>query len=226
MRILSIETTTRIGSIALLENEDILAEVQICDNLRHSEGLFEGIEKMLDSAGLNIKDLEAIAVSAGPGSYTGIRVGMALAKGMAFSLGIPVQAVSSLAVLALQAGSCKNALFPIISAEGPEIYGALFSYKDCLERKSEDRVFIVDEIKQYLYAKTRILGPGIERQGQSLKELSVDEWIIDVEPMYPKASFAGRLAFKTIEGYSLDLKEIQPHYVKPIQLKWHNRGGK
>lgn len=223
MILLSIETATPVGSVALLRGEELLGERVVSENLRHSEGLIEAVRDLLEAAGLSPRDLEAVAVSAGPGSFTGIRVGMALGKGVAFSLSIPLQPVETLAVLAGDAVPFPGLLFPVIGAEGPEVYGALFAWEGSWRRRGEDRVFDTGELPDFLREKTRIFGPGISKHGDAIRRLSSGVWSIDEEPVYPRAFTVGKIAGKALGEGNIPLAEVRPHYVKPTQLMWKRK---
>ncbi|GAH58578.1 unnamed protein product, partial [marine sediment metagenome] len=126
MRILGIETSTMTGSVALIDEERLIAEYTL--NLRetHTSRLMPTIDRVLKDASFTIKDLDGIAVSSGPGSFTGLRIGIATAKGLAQGLDIPVVGIPTLDGLAFQLFNCKDLVSPILDARKGEVYYALY----------------------------------------------------------------------------------------------------
>jgi len=146
--ILSIETSTRVCSVAVSSGNEIVSVKETRVSNSHAEKITLLCEQALLEAGLSFSDLDAIAVSQGPGSYTGLRIGVSTAKGFCYALDIPLIAVSTLKAMALgmlgmnQLG--EKALFcPMIDARRMEVYNALFSIK--LEQISPVEATIVDE---------------------------------------------------------------------------------
>ncbi|HSA94933.1 MAG TPA: tRNA (adenosine(37)-N6)-threonylcarbamoyltransferase complex dimerization subunit type 1 TsaB [Acidobacteriota bacterium] len=127
MLVLAIDTTTPSGSVALLEDEALLGEVDVESAATHSARLLRAVDFLLGAHGRDIKDVEAFAVAAGPGSFTGIRIGLGAAKALAFASGKPVAPVSTLVALAtkLTADGTRLAA-PLLDAKKGEIYAALF----------------------------------------------------------------------------------------------------
>jgi tRNA threonylcarbamoyladenosine biosynthesis protein TsaB len=122
MKLLGIKTSRKILSAAVCEYDEILSEITFTANRSHSVDLLPSIKSALDRAGLSLSDLDGIAVDVGPGSYTGIRIGIATAKGLAFPENIPVCGVSSLEAAAV---GVKNAVV-LRHARGKLYYAAIF----------------------------------------------------------------------------------------------------
>jgi tRNA threonylcarbamoyladenosine biosynthesis protein TsaB len=138
MRILAVDTTTPRGSVAVLENRRLLAEIDIESATTHSARLLGSIDFALRVLRLGIQDIDGFAVSPGPGSFTGIRIGLSTIKSFAFASGKPIAAVSSLAALAwkLRASDCRL-IAPVLDAKKGEVYAALF---ECLEGRLKEVV--------------------------------------------------------------------------------------
>jgi tRNA threonylcarbamoyladenosine biosynthesis protein TsaB len=127
MRILAVDTTTSGGSAALLEDARLMGEVACESSSTHSARLLRAIDHLLRAADLDIKDIDGFAVAAGPGSFTGIRIGLSTVKSLAFASGRPVAAISTLGALALKLVHPQVRLIcPILDAKKGEIYSALF----------------------------------------------------------------------------------------------------
>ncbi len=129
MLILSLDTTTASGSVALLDKTRLLAETNAESSSSHSARLLRSVDGLLRLQSLKIKDVEGIAVAAGPGSFTGIRIGLSTAKALAFASGKPVAPVSTLKALALKLRESQARLIcPLLDAKKGEIFAALFEY--------------------------------------------------------------------------------------------------
>jgi len=131
MRLLALDTTTGCGSVALLENNRLLAEINAESGLTHSARLLRTVDFLLGKNGLEISDLDGFAVAAGPGSFTGIRIGLSTVKAFAFASRKPVAPVSTLAALALKLRETQGRLFcPFLDAKKGEVYAALFEARE------------------------------------------------------------------------------------------------
>lgn len=127
MLILAVDTTTPGGSLALLENDALLGEVNVESPATHSARLLRSVDFLLAAEGRDVKDVDAFAVAAGPGSFTGIRIGLAAVKSLAFASGKPVAPVSTLLALASKlAADGARLVCPLLDAKKDEIYAGLF----------------------------------------------------------------------------------------------------
>lgn len=126
MRVLSIETSTRSGSVAIIDGDMILGEIFLNVGPSHSEKLLPMVDWLLREVGMKRNHIEGIAVSSGPGSFTSLRVGMSTARGMAFSLGIPIVGVSSLEVLSRNLLYTPYAVCTMTDARRKQVYAAFF----------------------------------------------------------------------------------------------------
>jgi tRNA threonylcarbamoyladenosine biosynthesis protein TsaB len=127
MLILAVDTTTPGGSVALLEDETLLGEANVESPATHSARLFRSIDFLVGALGKDIRDVDAFAVAAGPGSFTGIRIGIGAVKSLAFASGKPVAPVSTLLALASKLASAGPSLLcPLLDAKKGEVYAGLF----------------------------------------------------------------------------------------------------
>ena len=127
MRLLAVDTTTSSGSVALLEDRRLVGEIAGESGTTHSARLLGAVDHLLRSEGLAIADIGVFAVAAGPGSFTGIRIGLSTVKALAFASGKPVVPVSSLRALALKIVPAGAPLVcPVLDAKKGEVYAALF----------------------------------------------------------------------------------------------------
>ena len=130
MLTLGIDTATKVCTVALTQDNKVLASYEINMGMTHSEGLVPQLEQMLKRAGIAKKDLELIAVSRGPGSFTGLRIGLATAEAMAYALHIPMIAVSTLEVLAYNLPVDNVLLAPVLDAQKGNFYLALYEWQE------------------------------------------------------------------------------------------------
>jgi tRNA threonylcarbamoyladenosine biosynthesis protein TsaB len=142
--ILNIETATKNCSVALAKDgKTVLCKEIAEEGYSHAERLHVFIEEIISEAGIQLKDLAAVAVSQGPGSYTGLRIGVSAAKGLCYALNIPLIAVDTLQALASKAKIAEGMIVPMIDARRMEVYSAVFS--SGLEKKREILAEIIDE---------------------------------------------------------------------------------
>lgn len=164
MKILALETSAKSVSAAVVENGAPLASAWQCTGLTHSRTLMPMVDAMLQNAGLTREELDAIAVAAGPGSFTGIRIGVAAAKGLAWALEKPVIGVSTLEAMAQNLAHTDALLICAMDARRNQVYNALFEAKGgTLTRLCPDRAIGLDELIAELAGDTRkkiVLGDG------------------------------------------------------------------
>jgi len=130
MIVLAVDTTTPSGSVALLEEGELVGEFNLESPSTHSARLFGSVDLLLRARGLDIQGVDAYAVAAGPGSFTGIRIGLSAVKSLAFASGKPVAAVSTLEALAVKIGWPPVRLAcPLLDAKKGEVYAALFEVR-------------------------------------------------------------------------------------------------
>ncbi len=141
MKILAVDTATKSCSVAVIDGDTLLAESTSLTGQTHSRHLLNIIDTVLGQAGLKIAQLDGFAVSIGPGSFTGLRIGISSVKGLAFSLNKPVVGVSSLQTLAFQCRQNPYLICPIIDARKKEVYFCHYRFKKgYLEKESQERV--------------------------------------------------------------------------------------
>lgn len=164
--ILNIETATKNCSVSLSNKEEILALNELNDgNYSHSENLHVFIDEVLKSANKEYTDIDAIAVSKGPGSFTGLRIGVSTAKGLCFALDIPLISVSTLVSLANSIIVENTAyIVPLLDARRMEVYSAVFNSNCNQIREVKAEIINDNSFKEYLkFGKVLFLGDGAEK---------------------------------------------------------------
>ena len=164
MKILALETSAKAVSAAVSEDGRILASGYQDTGLTHSRTLMPIVEHILKNTGLTVADMDAIAVAAGPGSFTGIRIGVSAAKGLAFAADKPAVGVSTLAAMARNVAFCDGLVICAMDARRQQVYNALFEAKDgSLTRLTSDRAIALAELVEELKGDPRpmtVVGDG------------------------------------------------------------------
>lgn len=151
MLIFAFETSAKAGSVALMDDTRLLGESYCNTALTHSQTLMSMGEELLKNCGFKPQDVTAVAVAAGPGSFTGVRIGVAAAKGFAWARELPCCGVSTLEAMALGLGAWQGYICPVMDARRSQVYNALFRVENgCLIRLTEDRAISLEALSQEL----------------------------------------------------------------------------
>lgn len=166
MKILAIETSTLTGSVALVADGSLLGETTLSVSVQHSERLLPTIEQILRDARIEPADVDLYAVADGPGSFTGLRIGIAAAQGLAMAHGKPLVGVSTLRGLAMNAAFHSGPVVPVLNAFRGEVYFGVYRFQNAvLEALEEDGILSVDAFAEKLGSLPHpavVLGNGVE----------------------------------------------------------------
>ena len=217
--ILNLETATTNCSVSISKGDQIIAlKENNAENYSHSEQLHVFIKEALHGASLSFSDLDAIAISKGPGSYTGLRIGVSATKGLCFSLDIPLISIPTLESMAHQVKLTEGELvIPVLDARRMEVYSCV--YNSNYEEVRETRAEIIDEESFAAYAsypKVYLIGSGAEKCRGALKHpnFEFDETIV------PSAREMAPLAFKKFEAKQFeDVAYFEPYYLKDFVIQ-------
>ena len=189
------ETATPVGSVALVDHGRLIGEWVAASQEGHSRILLAALAALLEAVGKTRAEMTHVAVSRGPGSFTGLRVGMALAKGLAQGLDIPLIAVPTLAAFARAAGAATTEALdvaPILDARKGEVYAALFRGEDCLV---PEMVCSPEAWAEHLSHPTLLLGEGARRyRAVWERRLGDGAHFAPADHEHPRAAFVGALA--------------------------------
>ena len=180
MKILAVESSAKPASCAICDDRRISAYSYINTNLKHSQTLIPMIHSMLKNSGIGLNDIDLFAVAAGPGSYTGVRIGVSAVNGMAFERDIPCVGVSTLAAMArmTESMSFDGIICSAMDARCKQVYTALFECRDgIMSRLTKDDVLKIDQlINQLSSIKKSVLfiGDGAELCYNALKPTNLD----------------------------------------------------
>ena len=224
MKILALETSAKSVSAAVVENSTVLASAYQNMGLTHSVTLMPLIDSMLKNAGLTATDMGLIAVAAGPGSFTGLRIGVSAAKGLAWALELPCCGVSTLEAMAENARSFEGTVICAMDARRQQVYNAMFNCHDgILTRQCEDRAVGLDILAGELKNSNKrkiVVGDGAKLCYTYLLELGIDCRIAPPASLYQNAAGVGLAAERmAAEGRTVTAQELRPVYLRLSQAE-------
>ncbi|MGL5633983.1 MAG: tRNA (adenosine(37)-N6)-threonylcarbamoyltransferase complex dimerization subunit type 1 TsaB [Sarcina sp.] len=224
MLILCIDSSSTTATCALVNENQILAEINLNNKREHSAIVMDLIDELLQSYKLSIKDVDAFAVSEGPGSFTGLRIGMASIKGLAFGTNKPCISISTLDTLAYNAITFDGIICPIIDALRDNVYSNLYKTNNgSLISISEASCIAVDDLIAELKTKNEkiiFVGDGVAKHRGKLKEELPNAVFAPLNALYPKASSLGELAIKKLSnGETCTPNDFNPIYLKKTQAE-------
>jgi tRNA threonylcarbamoyladenosine biosynthesis protein TsaB len=211
--ILNIETATKNCSVSISKNGEITVLKEFNDgNYSHAEVLHAFIIDVLKEANISLNDIDAIAVSKGPGSYTGLRIGVSAAKGFCFALQKPLISVDTLTSLSQAVSIQEGFIIPMIDARRMEVYASVFNHKH--EQIREIKAEIIDENSFYEFLisqKVFFLGDGALKCQEFIKH----ENAIFIDNIFPSSKEMGVLAFEKYKKSDFeDVAYFEPFYLK------------
>jgi tRNA threonylcarbamoyladenosine biosynthesis protein TsaB len=211
--ILNIETTTKNCSISLSKDGHLIALKEINDgNYSHAKNLHPFIEMVLRDTKHQYTDLSAIAVSKGPGSYTGLRIGVSAAKGLCFATDTPLIAVDTLQILALKVNIDNAVIIPILDARRMEVYQAVFDAKHQSIENTKAVVVEDETYKHYLTkGKVTFIGDAVAK----IKPIILHKNAVFIENEFPSAKEMCQLSYqKFLQKDFEDVAYFEPFYLK------------
>lgn len=211
--ILNIETATKNCSVSISKKGEIIALKEFNDgNYSHAEVLHTFIIDIVKEANIKLNDLDAIAVSKGPGSYTGLRIGVSAAKGFCFALNKPLIAVDTLTSLSHAISIDEGIIIPLLDARRMEVYSAIFDDKYQQIREIEAEIIDENSFSSYLkHQKVYFLGDGALK----CKEIIKHDNAIFIDAVDPSSKEMGKLAFEKYKKSDFEnVAYFEPFYLK------------
>ncbi len=218
--ILNIETSTTNCSVSLFNDLELIDCIEEnTQDYSHSKSLHVFIDSVLKKSKIKPKDLSAISVSKGPGSYTGLRIGVASAKGLCFALDIPLISIETLEILS-QNISNKGIVIPCLDARRMEVYSAVFNNKNDRIRDTMAEILTENSFKEYLSTDEVYF---IGNANKKIKEIITHKNACFIDNVLPSSRQMGVLSFKKFnENQHEDLNNFEPFYLKDfIGSKWN-----
>jgi tRNA threonylcarbamoyladenosine biosynthesis protein TsaB len=227
MLVMGIETSTMQGGVALVSGQGVICEYTLNVKATYSERLLPLIDRALQDAGVTLGQVEGVAVAIGPGSFTGLRIGLSTAKGLVVAGGQPLVGVSTLEAMALTLPFCAYQICPILDARKGEIYCALFRYEgDRLIRVMDDTAIAPEALLSRIQQPTVFLGHGV-----AVYEDLLQSELKDLALFPPLTGRGGRAAAvaelgrrRLLSGHRDDLAQLTPHYLRPSEAELKRLG--
>ena len=218
--ILNIESATTVCSVSLSDKTEVIAFKEIDNGYTHAENLHVFINTLLAESGIEADQLSAIAISKGPGSYTGLRIGVSAAKGIAYALSIPLISVDTLQTMAIAAkaqNKTANYYCPMIDARRMEVYTAL--YNNEMQIQEETKALILDTESIEIFKQRNniaFFGNGMPKAKELLSQLADSVFI---ENINPGARFMPEIAYKKLVTKTFeDVAYFEPFYLKDFLI--------
>lgn len=224
MKILAIDTSATAASVCLAGEDKILGSFYTNTALTHSQTLVPMVEHVLKTTQTDVDELDCIAVNAGPGSFTGVRIGVAAAKGIAFKNNLPCVSVSTLESMAYNMLGSDCVVCAVMDARCSQVYNALFKISgDKVERLCEDRALALSELKPELEKNSEkiiLVGDGADLTAKYLENSLSNVFLAPVNNQIQNASSTAMAAIKSIcENKTITPAELMPTYLRLPQAQ-------
>jgi tRNA threonylcarbamoyladenosine biosynthesis protein TsaB len=217
---LSIETSTPVCSAALHSEGRLLAHFELHEDQSHASKLALLIDNLLKTTGTSIKDLKAVCVSSGPGSYTGLRIGTSTAKGICYSMSVPLVSCNALEVMCerIRLIATHDALLcPMLDARRMEVYTAMYNSTGDIVMPVQSKIVDEGTFDEWL-ANNRVVFFG--NGAAKCKDIVKNSNAVFVDGLYPEAATLGTLGWKKFAaGQVEDLMTFEPFYLKEFLIK-------
>lgn len=231
MKILFLDTSSRFLSLAVSDDSRVLSQVHRLLDRKVSVKLVTLIERMLKKAHISLKEIDGFCVSKGPGSFTGLRIGITCVKGLAYVLGKPVVAIPSLDILAQNVEKIKKIVkdredtlqvCPVVDARQNKVYACLYQFQDgIIKRKSDYLLLPIGELLKKIKGRTIFLGDAISiYREEILKVKNIKPIFAEEKLWYPKTAQAVSLAMKRFRQGKFDnVDSLTPLYLYPEECQ-------
>jgi len=215
------------GSIALTEDEKLIAEVMLDINVAHAERLMGSIEWLLKASHISINDIDAFAISIGPGSFTGLRIGLSTVKGLSYATKKPIIAVPTLDAFARRLPFSPYNICPMLDARKNEVYTGLYRWLNgVLEKTIPETAIRPDDFLKEINGKTIFMGEGAKVYRELIMDiLKTDGLFAPSFMMSPSASSVAEIAIEKLKkGEIADPVSLTPFYIRRSEAEIHWKG--
>lgn len=225
MKVLAIEASGNVASVAIASEEKILAEITTDSKKTHSQTLLPMIDEVLKKSECTVADMDFIAISKGPGSFTGLRIGSATAKGMAFAAGKDIVEVGTLEAMAYGVSDVTSVICPIIDARNKNVFTGFYRVDENgnLEEIEEQQAITLDETIEKInkYENVVLLGDGADANKEELKEkVTTNYRFVPAHLNRQRAGMVATLGIKYYEeGRAIPSNEHAPTYLRKSQAE-------
>ncbi len=215
--LLCVDNSTMYGSVAIVSNSGCIAEHSLISKVTHSKRLLSEIETLMQECELKWGDLDGLAICLGPGSFTGLRIGLTTIKGICMATGLPLIGVSSLEALASQFPYCAHPICPILDARKQEVYAALYQTKTwCIHTDLQPVVIGIEQLLTTIDKPTLFIGDGVDVYQETIcKQLGDHALFGPPQLIFPRAAAIGTLALTLFKNKQfLDPASASPMYIR------------
>lgn len=235
MKMLAMDTSTWSLALAVMDEDRVLGEFNTTLAKNHSLRLMPAIDSLLAQLDLKPSDLKRVAVAQGPGSYTGVRIGLTTAKSLAWALAIPIAAVSSLQVVAQNGVGFPGQIIPLFDARRGQVYTGVYATDQeggIAYPVEADRLQLLDELLASLTAKEGhylFLGEGVTKHEEQIRESLGSRAVFgDALAHQPRGAKLGYLAWKTWTEHVQETHSLAPEYLQlaEAERKWLDKSAK
>lgn len=225
MKLLAIDSSGMVASVAVLSEDKVIGEYTVNNKKTHSQTLLPMIDELMKMTGIQLEEIDAIAVAAGPGSFTGLRIGSATAKGLAFALKKPILSVPTLEAIACNIYGTNQLLCPIMDARNQQVFTGMYDYQNgSLEVVMDQTVLTVEELCQKINDRNEevmFLGDGVDVYQNLLQEKITTN--ISFAPAHlrnQRASAVGMVGLRMYREGKLDTADSHvPEYLRLSQAE-------
>lgn len=218
MKILGIDTATMMGSIGLIDDEGVIAEYSLNISATHSERLMPAIDILLKDSGFSLNNIDGFSISIGPGSFTGLRIGLATVKGLAMGCNKPVAAVSTLEALAFNLSYAEYMVCPILDARKNEVYTAMFKSdgKGGMKRLVQDMAIDLQILLREYDEDIIFLGDAVDIYRERILDILKDRaHFAPKSRNMPSGASVAELGLKGLrDGRAADPANLAPFYIR------------
>jgi tRNA threonylcarbamoyladenosine biosynthesis protein TsaB len=227
MRVLGIDTSTMTAGVGIVEDDEVLVDLKFDVKITYSEVLLSTIDMALKTTGLRIDDIDGFAVSIGPGSFTGLRIGLSTVKGLCFASGKPLASVPSLDALASLSLYCQYKVATLLDAKKSQVYAAIYDTSEGeLKRESDYLVVGIEDLVKNISKRTLFVGPGAKLYQKELIHFLKDKACFALnEQSLPSGACVARLGLKKLmSGRTEEITNLEPLYIRisEAELKFRN----
>ena len=221
MKILALESATLAGGAALLDGDRLVGETTVSIALTHSERMMVVVDRLLTDCGWSAKELEGLAVSVGPGSFTGLRVGIATVKGLALALGLPVAPVPTLDALAATLPFADAPVCPLLDARKGEVYCSLYRWREGEMTREWDYLALSPEaVAARLVVPVIVLGDGVPACRPYLARLGAGVREAPPARRLPSPATVAQLGHAMLAaGLGIAAEAVTPFYLRPSEAE-------
>jgi tRNA threonylcarbamoyladenosine biosynthesis protein TsaB len=228
MYILGIETSTKTGSVAIASEDGVIAQYSLNIEVTHSERLMSTVDRVLTDTGFQISDLDGYAVAIGPGSFTGLRIGLAAVKGLALVTGKPVAAVPTLKALAWNLPYAAYPVCPILDARKNEVYAATYRFEgSALVYGMAEAAISLSRLSGRITEKTIFTGEASRIFRKDIIEIFGDRALFaPSSAILPSAAAVAEIGLDTIKGGNqTDPDSLTPMYIRrpEAEVAWEKK---